>query len=142
MKSVPAIAFDYRPSRWLLLAFAVIAALALVSIASCGMSLWIKLPLAAATLAYMLRPAWRFLHPPYVHVTWHSAGHWRLRSAAENEQVGELRDAVVLGALIVLGLRVGPKQTCSFVLLPDNGDAETRRRLRVRLARADSIGVR
>jgi len=42
---------------------------------------------------------------------------------------------VVLGALIVLMLRVDPKRICSFVLLPDNVDEETRRRLRVRLAR-------
>ncbi|HEX7917294.1 protein YgfX [Rudaea sp.] len=139
MKSVPAIAFDYRPSRWLLLAIAVIAALALVAIVLCGLNSWIKLALATAVLAYALHSSWQFLHPRFAHVMWHSAGHWRLRDAAEHEQVGELRHAVVLGALIVLVLRVGPKRTCSFALLPDNVDEEARRRLRVRLARTDSI---
>lgn len=139
MKSVAAIAFDYRPSRWLLFALAVIAALALVAIASCGLNPWIRLGLAALTLAYAAHSAWQFLHPPFVRVTWHSTGHWRLRDALEREQVGELRHAVVLGALIVLVLRAGSKRTCSFALLPDNSDAETRRRLRVRLARADSM---
>jgi len=138
MKSVPAIAFDYRPSRWLLLAIVVIAALALVAIALCGLNPLIKLVLAALVAAYALHSAWRFLHPPFVRIMWHSAGHWRLRDAAEREQVGELRHAVVLGALIVLMLRVDPKRICSFVLLPDNVDDETRRRLRVRLARTDS----
>jgi len=138
MKSVPAIAFDYRPSRWLLLAIVVIAALALVALALCGLNPWIKLALVTAALAYALHSSWRFLHPPFVRVMWHSAGHWRLCDAAEREQVGELCHAVVLGALIVLVLRVGPKRTCSFALLSDNVDEETRRRLRVRLARADS----
>lgn len=138
MKSVPAIAFDYRPSRWLLLALAVITALALVAIALCGLDPWIKLALAVLTLAYALYSSKRFLYPPFIHLMWHSSGHWRLRDIAEREQVGELRDAVVLGALIVLMLRVDPKRTCSFVLLLDNVDEETRRRLRVRLARADS----
>ena len=138
MKSVPAIAFDYRPSRWLLFALVVIAALALIAIALCGLNPWIKPVLAALVAAYALHSSWRFLHPPFVRIMWHSAGHWRLRNAAEREQVGELRHAVVLGALIVLMLRVDLKQICSFVLLPDNVDEETRRRLRVRLARTDS----
>ncbi|MBS0567472.1 MAG: hypothetical protein JSS59_08695 [Proteobacteria bacterium] len=139
MKSVPAIAFDYRPSRWLLLALALIATFALAAIALCGLNPWIKLALAASTLAYALHSSWRFRHPPFAHVMWHSAGHWRLRDAAGSEQIGELDHAVVLGALIVLTLRVDPKRVCSFVLLPDNVDEEIRRRLRVRLARADSI---
>lgn len=142
MKSVPAIAFDFRPSRWLLLAVAVIAALALVAIALCGLNPWIKLALAATALAYALHSSLRFLHPPFVRIMWHSAGHWRLLDAAGREQVSELRHAVVLGALIVLLLRVGAKRTCGFVLLPDNCDAETRRRLRVRLARTDSAMAR
>ena len=138
MKSVPAIAFDYRPSRWLLLALVVIAALALIAIALCGLNAWIKLVLAALVAAYALHSSRRFLRPPFVHIMWHSAGHWRLRDVAEREQVAELHHAVVLGALIVLMLRVDPKRICSFVLLPDNVDEEIRRRLRVRLARANS----
>lgn len=141
MKSVPAIAFDYRPSRCLLLAIAAIIALALVAIALCGLNSWIKFALAVLALAYAAHASWRFVHPPFVRIIWHPAGHWRLRDAAGREQVGELRHAVVLGVLIVLVLHAGSKRTCSFVLLPDNSDAEARRRLRVRLARADSKGA-
>jgi len=94
--------------------------------------------LAALVAAYALHSSRRFLRPPFVHIMWHSAGHWRLRDVAEREQVGELHHAVLLGALIVLMLRVDPKRICSFVLLPDNVDEETRRRLRVCLARANS----
>lgn len=139
MKSVPAIAFDYRPSRWLLYAIAAMAILAFAAIAVCGLSIASKLALIALAAAYAAHARRTFLHPPYVQVMWHSAGHWRLADAGGREQVGELARAVALGALTVLILRTGPKRTTALALLPDNCDAETRRKLRVRLARADSI---
>lgn len=140
MKSVPAIAFDYRPSRWLLLAIAVIAALAVVSILFCGLSLWAKLGLVLLSTAYAAWSAWKLWHPGFVQIAWHSAGHWRLRDAQGREQTGELVRATVLGVLLVLAIRTGGKRTSALVLLPDNCDGETQRKLRVRLARADSLG--
>ena len=139
MKSVPAIAFEYRPSRWLLLASASIAVLALVSIALCGLNVWLRLGLMALALIYSAHSLRRFFASPAARLVWHSAGHWRLREASEREQTGELVRSVVLGAMMVLVLRFGAKETRSFVLLPDNSDGETRRRLRVRLARAESF---
>lgn len=141
MKSVPAIAFDYRPSRWLLAAIVTIALLALAAIALCGLNAWSRLALAIIVIAYTLWTVRDFRNPPFTHISWHAAGHWRLRDAADREQVAELRRAVVLGVLIVLVLRIGPQRSFALPLLPDNCDAETRRHLRVRLARADSIGV-
>ena len=140
MKSVPAIAFDYRPSRWLLLAIAIVAVLAAVSILSCGLSLWLQLVLVLLTTAYAVRSAWKLRHPGFVQIAWHSAGHWRLRDAQGREQTGELVRATALGVLLVLTIRASGKRTHAFVLLPDNCDDETRRKLRVRLARADSLG--
>jgi toxin CptA len=141
MKSVPAIAFDYRPSRRLLLAVAAGTALAVVSILVCGLSLWPKLGQALLTAIYAAWSAWRLWHPQFVQIAWHSAGHWRLRDAQGREHPGELAHATVLGVLIILAMRTHGKRTSTFVLLPDNCDDETRRKLRVRLARADSLGT-
>jgi len=141
MKSVPAIAFDYRPSRWLLVAIIAIALLALVAIALCGLNAWSRLVLAMIVIVYATWAMRDFRNPSFIHISWHAAGHWRLRDTADREQVAELQRAVVLGMLIVLVLRIGPQRLFALPLLPDNCDAETRRRLRVRLARADSIGV-
>jgi toxin CptA len=139
MKSADAIAFEYRPSRWLSFAAIAVAGLAFIAIAVCGLHVWLKLGLAAAVAihaAYSLRA---FLRPPFAGVAWHAAGHWRLRDPAGHEHVGELVRSVVLGPLIVLVLRRDARRTCAFILLPDNCTNDIRRRLRVRLARADAV---
>ena len=140
MRSVPAIAFDYRPSRWLLAAIVLAAALAFVALASCGLDVWTKPPIAFAGTAYAFWALRRFLRVPFDHVTWHSAGHWRLRDANAHERTGELVGATTLGALIVLTLRVGAEHVVALPLLPDNCDNDTRRVLRVRLSRVAARG--
>ena len=140
MKSVPAIAFDYRPSRTLLFGLLTIVGAALAAIAFCGLGLAWKLGLAVATAAYAGRALRAFLHPPFLRLVWHSAGHWRLHDAHGGERAGEFVHAVTLGALTVLVLKTAVTRSVAFILLPDNCDAETRRRLRVRLAKADSPG--
>jgi toxin CptA len=142
MKSVPAIAFDYAPSRWLLAAIVASMMLAMLALERSGLDLWLKLVLGAAALVYGAKSLHTFLKPPFTHIFWHSSGHWRLHDASSGrEQVASLRSATVLGMLIVLTLQFAPKRTLALVLLPDNCDSETKRRLRVRLARADAIGV-
>lgn len=138
MKSVPAIAFDYRPSRGLLFGVLIIAGAALAAIVFCGLAAGWKFGLAALAAVYAGHAFRAWLRPPFVRVVWHSAGHWRLHDARGGEQAGEFAHAVTLGVLIVLVLKIATTRTAAFVLLPDNCDAETRRRLRVRLARADS----
>ncbi len=138
MKSVPAISFDYRPSRWISAAIVAAALLALAAIAFCGLNPWFKLTLVGATLIYAAWSLYEFLQSRFDHVTWHSAGHWRLRDTAGQEHVAEFVLATVLGPLIVLLLRTGPKRKLAIALLPDNCDAETQRRLRVRLARTQA----
>jgi len=69
-------------------------------------------------------------------VIWHAAGHWRLRGAG-GEKVAELLSARAIGPLLVLVFRVGPRRNVALPLLPDNCSADTRRRLRVRLARGE-----
>jgi toxin CptA len=141
MKSVPAIAFEYRPSRWLLLAIILVACVAAGAIAFSGLNVWFKVGLEMAAIVYAAHGVLRFLRPPFTHVTWHSAGHWRLRPARDEEQVGELTRAVVLGAMIVLTLRVGSRRVVVLPILPDVCDAQTRRQLRVRLSRANAVGA-
>ena len=138
MKSVPAIAFDYRPSRWLAAGVVAIALIALVAIVACGLNVWIRLALFVGVGAYAAWSLRGFLQPRFDHVTWHSAGHWRLRDAAGQEHVAELVRATVLGALIVLILRIGAQRKIPLLLLPDNCDGDTQRRLRVRLTRAQT----
>ena len=137
MKSATAIAFEYRPSRWLAAAIVLIALLALIALALSGINPWMKLALAGAACLYAGYALWRFLRASARRVAWHEAGHWRVQSANGEEHVAELRHAVVVGPLIVLNLRIGAA-TISLPLLPDNCVADLRRRLRVRLARADT----
>ena len=136
MKSAPAIAFDCRPSRWLLGALASVSLLALIALAAAGLALWLKLVAAAALCAYAGRALTGLIRHPVRRCAWHDSGHWRVRDAAGEEHAAILLHATIRGPLIALVLLAGPLRKTALILLPDNCDAETRRRLRVRLARA------
>ena len=135
MKSAPAIAFDYVPSRWLATAIVVVALLALVAVAFAGLAIWIKLTLGCAVVGYAAYSLRRHLLTSTRRVAWHEAGHWRMALADGEERVAELRHAVVRGGWLVLTLRAGNGERVALILGPDNSDADLRRRLRVRLAR-------
>ena len=136
MKSAPAIAFDYAPSRWLAAAIMAIALLALVAVAFTGIGMWTKLALGCAVVAYAARAVWEHAHGSVRRVAWHQAGHWRIAHADGEERVAELRHAVVRGAWLVLTLCATDGKRVALILGPDNSEADVRRRLRVRLARA------
>ena len=136
MKSAPAIAFDYVPSRWLAGAIVVVALLALVAVAFAGLAAWMKLTFGCAVIAYAFHALQRHLLASTRRVAWHEAGHWRMALADGEERVAELRHAVVRGGWLVLTLRAVNGERMSLILGPDNTDADVRRRLRVRLARA------
>ncbi len=136
MKSAPAIAFDYVPSRWLAAAIAVIALLALFAVAFAGVGTWVRLALACAVVAYVAHALARHLREPTRRAAWHEAGHWRIGMASGEERVAELRHAVVRAGWLVLTLRAGNGERVVLILGPDNSDTDVRRRLRVRLARA------
>ncbi|TLY49054.1 MAG: hypothetical protein E6K53_14745 [Gammaproteobacteria bacterium] len=99
MKSAPAIAFDYAPSRWLTRAMVAAAMLALAAIALCGLAVWIKLVLICATLAYAVWALRAFRRAAFDHVTWHATGHWRVRDIAGAEHIAEFVHASVRGRL-------------------------------------------
>ena len=138
MKSAAAIAFDYRPSRWLLSAVSLLCVLALVALSLCALNVVLGVVLGAAACAYSALELRRTLLSPARRLAWHTAGHWRIAQAGGHAQVAELQHAVVRGEWIVLRLQRSDGARCAFVLAPDNTDADTRRRLRVRLARAQA----
>lgn len=128
MKSVPDIAFDLVPSQWLDLATVLLAALALGSAIASGAPWALTTAFVAAataigagSIAARRRQRGR--------LAWLGDGRWRwLRD--HTETFPTLSSARVLGPLIVLRFDA-PR---SVVLLPDNVDRGTARRLRVRLA--------
>ncbi len=135
MRSAPAIAFDYRPSRWLLAATLVIAVLALVALACSGVPVAVKMALGIFVCAQAGFRLGRFLRPPLRRVAWQPGGHWRVIDADGSEHVAELIAGTVRGAWIMLDLRRTDGRRSAFVLAPDSIDADTRRRLRVCLSR-------
>ncbi|MGN6313553.1 MAG: protein YgfX [Rhodanobacteraceae bacterium] len=136
MRSAPAIGFEYKPSRMLSACIVWLTALAMVAIALSDLPGWTIATLAIAALAYAAIALWRYRHPRVIALTWRSDGSLSIRLADRGHEAtevqGALRDARVLGFLIVLHLR-WPDDSAGLWLLPDNLDADTRRRLRVRL---------
>ena len=141
MTSAAAIAFDYAPSRTLQAVLGGMLLLALVAIALSGIGIVWKVALMAASCAYAGYSARPLLRPAARRCAWYESGHWRLRDQRGEEHQATLLSATMRGPLIALVLQAGALRRVSLVLLPDNCDAETRRQLRVRLARADAYPV-
>jgi len=137
MRSAPAIGFEYRPSRLLILAALLLIPFAMLAIAASGIPLWLAIALEVFVLAYGTFSSWRFLHPRVRTLTWRSDGSVSIglsdRAATITQVQGELQDARVFGFLIALDLR-WTHGRAGLWLLPDNLDADTRRRLRIRLS--------
>jgi toxin CptA len=134
--SAPTIAFDYRPSRWLLAALVVVGFLALLALIFCNAPQWLKLSLAIVVLVYLGGSWQRLLQPKWTSLVWHAQGYWRLHAGSDDPHIAELIGSTRIGWLLVLRFRLHGRQRFDAVLLPDNLDADTRRRLCVRLARA------
>jgi len=136
MRSAPAIGFEYKPSRTLSACIVMLTALAVVAIAMSGLPAWVSVLIAVAALACGAVALWRYRRPRVVALSWRSDGSVSISVAPRvggiKEVQGTLGDARVLAFLIVLHLR-WPGGRAGVWLLPDNLDADTRRRLRVRL---------
>jgi toxin CptA len=134
MRSAPAIGFDVRPSRLLAAAVLVVAALAIAAAWISGLAWELRMATACGMVAYACLTMLRLRQPKLAAALWHGDGSWTLRLADGRETEATLRSARVLGALIVLRLAWLPQGSAALVLLPDNLDADTRRRLRMRLS--------
>lgn len=134
MKSAPPIAFDYRPSRTVIAATVAIALVAAVApwlsalpAAACSALSALALLLAIAALV-------RFARPGFVRIA-HGAAGWTLLDHAWREHPALLVGHRHLGAMLVLDWRHDRRARFRALLVPDNLDAQTRRRLVLLLAR-------
>lgn len=141
MASAPAIGFEYRPSRLLPQACAVVAALAMLAIGLCGLTASLKIGLALAVFAIAARAAHGTARSAVTAVGWSEEAGWLARHADGNDATATLASSRVLGEYVLLRLAVAGAGCATLLLGPDNSDADIRRRLRMRLARARSVAV-
>lgn len=132
MTSAPAIGFEYRPSRLIRRLRWLVAGLAVLALMLSGPGPAARLLLGLLLVAGLGLAHWR-RQPPPTAVGWHPASGWTLRMADGSDAAVTLRSFRVLAGCIVLNL-VGEDARHDLWLLPDNSDADTRRRLRMRLA--------
>lgn len=133
MKSAPAIAFDFRPSRGIAMAITGMTLLAILAISLSGLSApwtWLLAIMAFAHGSWSLH---RHLRPGAVRIA-HGEGGWLLVDSDGNESPVVLVDHAHPGFLLMLGFRMDGGPIQRFVLTPDNCDAELRRRLLLMIA--------
>jgi toxin CptA len=133
MTSAPAIAFEYRPSRLLRRALIGVATLAVASLLLGAWPWWCKLPAAAGVVLSLCIALRRWARTPVAAVGWSGEGGWRVLSAAGEDMPAELLSCRVIGGAAVLRLAWTGRRV-ALILLPDNLDADMRRRLRMRLS--------
>jgi hypothetical protein len=133
MKSAPAIAFDYAPSRLILGGVLLLGAFAVLAVLASGMATQLKALVAVLAAAYAGYAAKTFSTSSIRRIAHGEAG-WLLVDRNGDEQAVELRHHVRRGNLLVLEFSASAQRVRRFVLTPDNIDAETRRRLLLVLA--------
>ena len=145
MKQAPAIGFTCRVSWLLVVATLVVGVLTLVAVQLVRGPAWLHHVLHVATLAYVAAVIAGMLRPRVRAVVWRADGiadiTLRDNLVEESRMVqGAVGSARMLGPLIVLTLRWPSRGRSHLWLLPDNLDADTRRRLRMRLG-AEGAGA-
>ena len=146
MKAAPAIGVACRVSRSLVAATIVVAVLAVVAVWICGLPLWVRMVLVACVVAWAGNALAGLWFPRVRSLAWQADGTARIgvrdRRTNRNDEVqGAVHAARVMGPLIVLVLRWPPRERATLWLLPDNLDADTRRRLRMRLGAAGGASL-
>ena len=133
MKSAPAIAFDYLPSRLLALVACVVTLLAVVATLLSGLDWPWRILLAVLAVGLGGYALHRHLRPGFVRIA-HGAGGWTLVDGQGRDHPASLLAHVQRGWLLVLefGSEVLPRTR--FILATDNCDADLRRRLLLVLA--------
>jgi hypothetical protein len=133
MKSAPAIALDYRPSRLLAMAMATMTAAAIAAALLSGLTLPWQLLLALLAVVSGGFIVFRHLHPRFVRIA-HGAGGWILVDGEGREHPVGLRAHVERGGLLVLEFGAESMPRTRFILARDNCSADLRRRLLLVLA--------
>lgn len=138
MTQAPDITFRYRASPSLIVALVAVGVLAILAVALSGVPAWWRTVLIVVVASLGGVSLGRLLRPRIGSVAWRGDGTVALvlnDTPLDNhrETSAELRGGRVLGVLIVLTLHWPARERASLWLLPDNLDADTRRRLRMRL---------
>jgi toxin CptA len=138
MTSAPAIGFEYRHSRRAQRLLVAVTALTLLALVLSGFSGWFRLALSLGAIAACGR-ALRRLRLPVVAVGWSGRSGWSLHGRDGADEPATLLSHKVMRTAILLRLASHRHGKLTLWLMPDNTDADTRRRLRMRLAllRAD-----
>lgn len=145
MKQAPAIGFQYRVS-WLLVGVTVVVSLfALLALQLVSGPAWLRHGLHLLAIAYAGFCVAGLLRPRVRSVAWQGEGGLALTlndtlTDGRRDAEGMVSAARVMGPLIVLTVRWPPRERAHLWLLPDNLDADTRRRLRMRLG-AEAAGA-
>ncbi|MFC3653906.1 hypothetical protein ACFONN_20365 [Dyella humi] len=133
MTSAPAIGFEYRPSRWPSRLLVVVTGLAALAIMMSGVPLLARIALALASAAACVHAIRRLRLPIYA-VGWASQSGWTLRGLDGADDVATLVSFRIMRQLVLLRLASVRYGKLTLWLMPDNTDADIRRRLRMRLA--------
>lgn len=134
MSSAPTITFDVKPSRLLAGAVWVMAVAACVAVLVSGLPLLARIAVCVVALLYALFSVRKLKRQPLRAVGWHGDDAWTLHLTGGREATGKLLGGRIVGPLIVLRLAWPEGGRSALTLLPDSIDADTRRRLRVRLS--------
>lgn len=140
MKSAAPIAFDYRPSRALAAALAGIALAAAAAPWASAAPTALRIALSLLAIAVAVAVARVYLAPRIRRIA-HGAAGWQLVDTGGREQAALLVAHRRLGSVVALDFRIGVRERFRILLLPDNLDRETRRRLLLVLARGEDVAV-
>ncbi|HET7561145.1 MAG TPA: protein YgfX [Rhodanobacteraceae bacterium] len=138
MTQAPDTTFHYRASPTLSVALVAVGLLAILAVSISGVPMSLRITLIVLIAALAGVALGRLLRPRVGSVAWRGDGTVELAlndTPLDNrhEVRAELRGGRVLGPLIVLSLRWPQRERAALWLLPDNLDADVRRRLRMRL---------
>ena len=133
MTSAPAIGFEYRSSRWVPRLFVAVTCLTVVAVMLSGAPLLMRVVLASALVAACAQ-AIRCLQLPISAVGWAGRSGWTLRGLDGADDAAALLSFRIVGQAVLLRLVSGRYGKLTLWLMPDNTDADIRRRLRMRLA--------
>lgn len=133
MKSAPAIAFDYRPSRLLAMVMGGMTTLAVAAALLNGLEWPWRLFLSVLATALGFLMLYRHLKSRFIRIA-HGASGWTLVDGSGQEHPTSLLAHVQRNLLLILEFGDDALPRTRFILVPDNCDADLRRRLLLVLA--------
>ncbi|NII09643.1 protein YgfX [Oleiagrimonas sp. C23AA] len=137
MKSVPTIAFEYRPSRRLRTLLVTLAVLAIIGVMAAAMPWWSQGLLVVMVVIGLWRYRQREHRLAGCRLRWDSAGQWHLQAAGGQERPVVLEGKAQQAGFLVLRFR-GARRV-PLVLCSDNLEQTTYRHLRMRLSATTDI---